>query len=188
MDIVMPPSAVQPLGVEPLIGPDVTWSEKRAVDLAGVYQHPEALKELGPDFVAYSVAHQNCHPGDDELGRLVWGTTYVRPFTVAGECAMTHGHYHLDPGCDEYYFGLAGTGFLLLWDGADELRAEEIRPGSLHYIAGRYAHRIINAGDEVLAVAACYLSATQQDHLRIEREPFPCRCFCRDGRIEWAAS
>ncbi len=42
------------------------------------------------------------------MGNLQWGITYINPFTVNGECAMTHGHFHIDPNCDEYYYGIGG--------------------------------------------------------------------------------
>lgn len=95
-------------------------------------------------------------------------------------------HFHkIDPPCDEYYFGVAGEGFLLFWDGADDFFAEKVFPGSLHYINAKYAHRIINSGDTVLVVSACSLPATRQDHGIIEEKPFPYRCYKRDGQIQW---
>ena len=183
---VRPPKGVQEFtgGCE-LSGQNAVRREKHFSELGGVYKQPEGLKEHDPNGIAYWVVNQNYHRQDFVMGNLQWGTTYINPFTVRGECAMTHGHYHIDPNCDEYYYGLSGSGFLLFWDGGDDFYAEQVFPGSLHYISGRYAHRIINSGDSVLAVAACSLPATKQDHARIEREPFPWRCFKRDGEIVW---
>lgn len=183
---VRPPKAVQEVtGACELSGQRVVWREKRLGELKGVYAHPEAIDEMGASTLAYRVANQNFHREDKVMGNLQWGTTYLEPYTVAGECSMTHGHFHVNPVCDEYYFGLAGTGYLLFWDGADDFYVEEVRPASLHYISGRYAHRLINTGDDVLAVAACSLPATVQDHAAVERTPFPWRCFKRDGKVTW---
>lgn len=186
VDFVRPPKGVQEFtGDCELSGTNVVWRQKELGELRGVYAHPEAIDEMGPSVVAYRVANQNYHREDKVLGNLQWGTTYLNPYTVAGECSMTHGHFHVNPVCDEYYYGLSGTGFLLFWDGADEFYAEEVYPGSLHYISGKYAHRIINSGDDVLAVSACSLPATVQDHAIIESRPFPWRCYKRNGKIEW---
>ncbi len=168
-----------------LSGGNVVWREKSLSTLAGVYAHPEAIEAMGAEMIAYRVANQNYHREDKTMGNLQWGTTYVNPFTVAGECAMTHGHFHKNHNCDEYYYGLSGEGFLLFWDGSDDFYAEKIFPSSLHYISGVYAHRIINSGETALVVAACSLPSTVQDHDVIETRPFPWRCFKRDGIIEW---
>ena len=168
-----------------LSGQNVVWREKTYGDNVAVYKNQEACKAMAAT-VAYKVANQNFHRGDAALGNLQWGTTYLNPGTVDGECNMTHGHFHkADPICDEYYYGISGEGFLLFWDGADDFYVEKVFPGSLHYISGVYAHRIINSGDSVLAVAAASPPATRQDHAVIETRPFPYRCFKRDGQVVW---
>lgn len=163
---------------------NVVWRQKKISELKGIYRNEAALAEFG-DQLAYRVANQNFHRTDYVKGNLQWGITYLEPYCVDGECSMTHGHFHIDRDCDEYYYGLQGEGFLLFWDGADEFYAEKVFPGSLHYISGKYAHRIINSGEGVLAVAACSLPATRQDHAVIEQKPFPYRCYKTDGEIRW---
>lgn len=185
-DFVREPKALQPWTENcALSGQNVVWREKTLGSLKGVYKNPDAIDKMGTDQIAYRVANQNFHRQDFVLGNLQWGTTYINPFTVDGECAMTHGHFHINPVCDEYYYGLTGEGFLLYWDGADDFYVERMYPGSLHYISGKYAHRVINSGDTLLAFAACSLPATKQDHAIVEDKPFPWRCFKRDGQIVW---
>lgn len=167
-----------------LTGQNVVDRQKLVKECVGVYKNEAALKEHGDD-LAYWVSNQNFNRESYVKGNLQWGITYINPFTVDGECAMTSGHYHGDSDCDEYYYGLKGTGFLLFWDGKDDFYAEKIFPGSLHYINGHYAHRIINSGDEVLAVAACSLPSSKQDHDAIRKHGFPYRCYKRDGKITW---
>ncbi|MHC1734753.1 MAG: glucose-6-phosphate isomerase family protein [Erysipelotrichaceae bacterium] len=185
MNFVREPKGIQEfLNDCELSGQNVVWRQKKINECVNVYRNNEAVKDFG-DQLAYKVANQNFNRENYVKGNLQWGITYINPFTVDGECAMTAGHYHGDTDCDEYYYGLKGEGFLLFWDGKDEFYAEKIFPGSLHYINGHYAHRIINSGDALLAVAACSLPASKQDHKAIEVRPFPYRCFKRDGVVVW---
>jgi len=185
-NIVKEPTGILPFtGDCALSGTNVVWRQKKISELKNIYKNEAALAQFDPEQLAYKVANQNYHRQDFVMGNLQWGVTYLNPYTVDGECSMTHGHFHIDPCCDEYYYGLSGEGFLLFWDGKDDFFAQKVYPGSLHYISGKYAHRIINSGDTVLAVAACSLPATKQDHAIIESRPFPYRCYKRGGKIEW---
>lgn len=166
MVIVREPKGIQKFLNEcELSEENVVWRQKKICECTKVYKNNDAVKDFG-DQLAYKVANQNFNRTDFVKGNLQWGITYINPFTVDGECAMTSGHYHGDADCDEYYYGLKGT-------------------GSLHYINGHYAHRIINSCDEVFAVAACSLPASKQDHKAIELRGFPYRCYKRNGKIEW---
>ena len=185
MDFIREPKAIQEFwDTCKLQGQNVVDRQKKVKECIGVYNNEEALKEHG-DNLAYWVSNQNFNRESYVKGNLQWGITYINPFTVDGECAMTSGHYHGDSDCDEYYYGLKGEGFLLFWDGARDFYVEKIFKGSLHYINGHYAHRIINSGDEVLAVAACSLPSSKQDHKSIQERGFPYRCYKRDGKIVW---
>ncbi len=185
MSFIRGPKAVQEFWDDcKLTGENVINREKKINECKNVYANEEAIYDHGDD-LAYWVSNQNFNREEPILGNLQWGITYINPFTVDGECAMTSGHYHKTSHCDEYYYGLKGEGFLLFWDGGDDFYVEKIFPGSLHYINGKYAHRIINSGDEVLAVSACSLPSTVQDHAAIEKKGFPYRCFKIDGEIKW---
>lgn len=185
MDFVREPKGIQEFVNDCVLsGQNVVRRQKLVRECVGVYKNEAALAEHGDD-LAYWVHNQNFNRGTSVKGNLQWGITYINPFTVDGECAMTSGHYHGDMDCDEYYYGLKGEGFLLFWDGADDFYAEKIFPGSLHYINGHYAHRIINSGDEMLAVAACSLPDSKQDHDAIRKKGFPYRCYKRNGEIIW---
>ena len=58
-------------------------------------------------------------------------------------------------------------------------------PGSLQYIDGRLAHRLINTGDTMFKVAACWANRAGNDYSAIEEKSFPVRCFKKDGQISW---
>lgn len=185
MDFIREPKAIQKFWDDfELSGQNVKWRQKLIRECTNVYKNNEAIKDFG-DEIAYKVANQNFNRESFVKGNLQWGITYINPFTVDGECAMTSGHYHDDCDCDEYYYGLGGTGFLLFWDGKDDFYVEKVFKGSLHYINGHYAHRIINSGDTVLAVAACSLPSSKQNHKKIEEKGFPYRCYKENGEIIW---
>ena len=185
-DFVREPKGIQSFWDDCLLSGQATLPrQKKIVECTGVYKNEAALAEHG-DELAYWVINQNFNRENYVKGNLQWGITYIRPFTVDGECAMTSGHYHGDSDCDEYYYTLKGEGYLLFWDGKDEFYAEKMFKGSLHYINGHYAHRIINTSDdEILAVAACSLPSSKQDHDAIKKHGFPYRCYKRNGKVVW---
>lgn len=85
---------------------------------------------------------------------------------------MTKGHFHQFPNRGEYYWGLQGQGYLVLFD---EKRSwvESVLPGSLHYVPGHTGHRLVNVGDERLAVGACWPSDAGHEYGVIETGGFP---------------
>ena len=58
-----------------------------------------------------------------------------------------------------------------------------MKPNSIHHIPGVKAHRIINTGDEVFKVGACWPSKTGQNYKAIEEMPFPYRVFKKGKEI-----
>ena len=140
---------------------------------------------LASEEMAYYVT-SDAHSGPEEnVEALNWGITCMYPITVAGECCMTRGHFHSDREYPEYYLCLTGEGYLLCWDGVNEAFAFHMTPGSLQYIDGRWAHRLINTGEVMFKVAACWASKAGNDHETIEQSGFPVRCYKKDGTIEW---
>jgi glucose-6-phosphate isomerase len=53
-------------------------------------------------------------------------------------------------------------------DETGKCESEEMASGSLHYIPGGTAHRIVNTGDSVLAVGACWPSDAGHDYVSVE--------------------
>lgn len=114
---------------------------------------------------------------------LLWGLTMMYPVTVNGECNLTRGHFHLDRSEPEIYFGCGGEGLLLYMKEDGEIFAEKVFKGSVHYIHGEYAHRLINTGDEVFKVGACWREVAGHDYKAIEEKPFVNRVYKEDGKI-----
>lgn len=168
-----------------LVGDCVETYEKKVRDLMASYTKniPVELSEK----IAYRVASI---PASVPVfgGTLSFGITYLNPYKIEGEYSMTRGHFHQDRTCDEYYFGLSGQGFLLLWDGQDDVLTESVFPGSVHYINGKYAHRLINIDDhETLAVGACWNTSAGHDYETINRLGFPVRCFEINDQPTWVS-
>lgn len=158
-----------------------TKKEKLIGQLQGVYQHdiPQALQ----DEIAYVVKLES--PSKQAVeGTLQFGVSYLHPYQIQGECSCTKGHFHANKDYDEYYFGYAGEGYLLYWDGKDEWFAQKVYPGSIHHIDGKYAHRLINTSkSEVLKVGACWNVLAGYDYGSIEQTGFPVRVFLEDDQV-----
>ena len=95
---------------------------------------------------------------------------------------MTKGHFHARRETAEYYWGIAGKGVLLLMDESGNCTVQAVEKGSLHYIGGHIAHRLINIGDEDLLVGACWPSDAGHDYGSIAGSGFPVRVVCKDNQ------
>lgn len=155
-----------------LSGERVIKSERKLGDIAGIFE--SEIEDNRFEEVAYRV---EMHADEKEgvEGGLFFGTSYIFPGNVNGEYFMTKGHFHAKRQSAEYYWGISGNGILLLMDESGKCFAEEVSKGSVHYIKGHVAHRLVNIGEEVLAVGACWPSDAGHDYETIAEEGFSCR-------------
>lgn len=182
-----PPSTV--LIIEPsvwfadndLTGPTIIVARKKVVDLKGVFRDDDARANTPADALAYSVLAHLPVPEGTEAG-LFFGISILEPGLVGDEYYMTRGHFHSKPDRCEYYWGLSGTGLLLLMDRDRNPRVESVKPGSLHFIPGHTAHRLVNTGNTQLRVGACWPSDAGHDYDALMPDGFGVRVFCRDGK------
>lgn len=158
-------------------GKDVQKSVKKYHEVAYLYE-----KQRRDDPIVYEIYSYT--QGEDVLGNLNWGLTILKPIDSFGECNMTKGHFHENMDCAEFYFGISGEGLLLLMDESGQTWAEKIYEGSLHYIDGHVAHRLINIGDTDLKVGACWPTSAGHDYTRIIEHEFGYRVYKRNGKIE----
>lgn len=156
---------------------------KSVKETAVIYQDVQAA--LASAETAYYVTSELHDGPDDNPESLNWGVTSMYPLTIAGECCMTRGHFHNNQDYGEFYLCVAGSGHLLCWDGKDEVFAYHMTPGCLQYIDGRWAHRLINTGDEMFKVAACWARYSGQNYQAIEETGFPVRVFKEAGELQW---
>jgi len=154
-----------------LSGPDVIHRTKHLDQLEGVFKDKDAFNQMNGKEIVYEVdAFQPIEEGTE--GGLFFGLTYLYPGTVGNEYFMTQGHYHKKGNRSEYYWGIEGEGILLLMDKKGKTWSENISPGSLHYIPGFTAHRVINTGSKILHFGACWPSDAGYNYDAIKTEGF----------------
>ena len=143
--------------------PGLRSSERKLGQLKGIFCDEQAFQQLDPETIVYRVWWWEPVPSGTE-GGLFWGTTEIQPGRVGKEYFMTHGHRHALRERAEFYGTVAGTGKLVLSDSAERTWFEDMTPGSLHYIAGDVAHRVVNTGNVVLRFVACWPSDAGHDY------------------------
>ncbi|NEW82776.1 MAG: glucose-6-phosphate isomerase [Mariniphaga sp.] len=150
-------------------------------DVARIFHDQEALTEMNIEATAYTV--QAWLPVEDGTpGGLFFGASTIYPGKVGNEYFMTKGHFHLQSDRAEFYWGVQGKGMLILMDRERNTWAEEVYPGSLHYIGSEIAHRLANTGDEKLIVGACWPSDAGHDYEEIAVNGFSARLVEVDGK------
>jgi glucose-6-phosphate isomerase, archaeal len=178
----MKPEDLPTFLADQLTGPGVVANRKRVTDLSGVFANDIARAAFDPQAIAYEVQMHQPVPEGTEAG-LFFGISHLNPGTVGGEFFMTRGHFHAKSDRCEYYWGIAGTGLLLLMSRDRAFWTQVVKPGSLHFIPGHTAHRLINTGPTRLSVGACWPSDAGHDYDAIAREGFSARVFDRNGNV-----
>lgn len=145
-----------------ITGENVIYYKKFYKDLKKIYEHID--ENIPDDEVLYEVYTIE----SDKHSELLWGLTVIQPKQIQNEYNMTRGHFHLDKNQPEIYFGLSGEGLLLFMNELGECFAEKVSQNSVHYIKGKYAHRLINTGEEILKVGASWNRIAGHDYEAIE--------------------
>ena len=151
--------------------------------LKGLFRDEAARNAMDPETVVYRV-QAYCPVPEGRPGGLFWGTTFIQPGRVSDEYFMTKGHFHAVRERSEFYIGAQGEGALILMDEDRRTWFEEMRPGSVHYIPERTAHRVANTGSSVLSFFACWPSDAGHDYSTIATAGFSARLRCVNGRPE----
>jgi len=154
-----------------LSGPEVIHKVKNLIELDGIFENQKEFQNMNGDLVAYEVDAWHPVPNGTE-GGLFFGLTHLYPGVVGDEYFMTKGHFHAIENRAEYYWGIEGEGILLLMDRQRNTRAEYMFPGSLHYIPGHTAHRVVNTGKIILRFGACWPSDAGYNYDVIARQGF----------------
>jgi glucose-6-phosphate isomerase, archaeal len=163
-----------------LIGEPIICQYRTVKDISSIFFDQEAANLLPPQTPVYSV--QSWFPVPEGTpGGLFFGTSTIMPGKIRNEYFMTRGHFHALSDRAEIYWGVLGKGKLILMDRDRNTRAEEVYPGSLHYINSNIAHRLANTGDENLIVGACWPSDAGYDYEEIALNGFSARLMEIDG-------
>jgi len=150
-------------------------------DVKGIFSDQKAPDEMNPETPVYTV--QAWLPVEDGTpGGLFFGVSTILPGKVGNEYFMTKGHFHSTSDRAEFYWGIAGKGMLILMDRDKNTWAEEVYPGSLHYIGSETAHRLANTGVVKLIVGACWPSDAGHDYKAIAESGFSARLLEVDGK------
>lgn len=161
---------MKPLFIQP---PQVAWASgafsrgpllrksTRLRDLAGVFSDESARQALSDDLIVYDVEMLTTSPA---VGALYTGVTHLYPGKIGYEYFMTRGHFHHHREQGEVYFGLRGSGLLLLQNEQGEAWLEKVFTGSVHIIPGFTAHRLINTGCDVLSALAVWPTVAGHDY------------------------
>lgn len=164
-----------------ITGADVVHAKKHLGDIIGIFENKEAALNMKPDTVVYEVS-SHCAVSEGTAGGLFFGTSCVHPGRVGNEYFMTKGHFHSKRECAEYYWGISGEGVLLLISENGESAAEKVEKGSIHYIGGYIAHRLVNTGNADLVVGACWPSDAGHDYGAIAETGFTFRVVEEFGK------
>ncbi|MGL4858856.1 MAG: glucose-6-phosphate isomerase family protein [Enterobacteriaceae bacterium] len=150
-------------------------------DLAGVFADQQAYSRLSPQQEVYRVDMLTSPMVEGELHT---GITHLQAGRVGEEYFMTRGHFHQRREQAEFYFGLRGTGVLLLQTEQGEVRCEQVASGSVHHIAGFTAHRLINTGADILSALAVWPVMAGHDYQALLPQGFRWRLYNREGEVK----
>ena len=164
-------------------GEPVINQVRKLKDIPGIFGDEKAYSAMDQEQLAYTV--QAWLPvADGTPGGLFFGASTIYSGKVGNEYFMTKGHFHSLGDRAEFYWGVQGKGMLILMDRDRNTWAEEVYPGSLHYIGGEIAHRLANTGSENLVVGACWPSDAGHDYQEIASNGFSARLLEMDGKPE----
>lgn len=163
-----------------LVGPGVQQSEKTLGQLESVFHDRAAFAAMDRSQVVYRVQWVSAEQTDRE-GGLLWGNTTIEPGKVGDEYFMTHGHFHRKRDRSEFYATVQGEGMLVLMDESRRGWVELMKPGSLHYIEGSVAHRVVNTGSSQLRFVACWPTDAGHDYGTIAEEGLGVRVISQNG-------
>lgn len=164
-----------------LAGEGVDEAVKTVGQLAGIFHDHRAWSDMNPETEVYRVRFWRPVP-EGTTGGLFWGSTVLQPGHVGDEYFMTHGHFHEIRDRAEIYATVKGSGAMLLMDEDENTWSQTMTPGTVHYIPGRIAHRVVNTGSEPLVFLASWPSDAGHDYATIRTKGFGKRMVSRDGK------
>ncbi|SDO40973.1 glucose-6-phosphate isomerase [Microbacterium sp. ru370.1] len=138
--------------------------EKHLGDLAGVYRDEAAYASALDRDTGEPVYWVESSTPETGRGALTIGLSVLQPGRIGDEYAMTRGHLHAQSEFAELYYGLAGSGVMLLESVDGDARAVPITPGVAVHVPGGWVHRSVNVGDDTLVTLFAYATEAGQDY------------------------
>ena len=159
--------------------------EKRFDDLAGLFADEAAFAEVararGTE-IAYQV--DEFRPSD-RAGDVIFGTSTLYPGRIGDEFIFTRGHIHAIGDRPEIYLCQSGHGVMLMELADGTVRAEEMTPNRVVYVAPHWIHRSVNVGAGPLVTLFCYPADAGQDYDVIGRAGGMHDLIVDDGAGGW---
>lgn len=159
--------------------------EKRYSDLAGLFADEAAYAELARTRGHEVAYHVDEFRPSERAGDLIFGTSTLQPGRVGQEFLFTRGHIHRQGDRPEIYFCQSGRGVMLMELEDGTVRAEELTPGGLVYVAPHWIHRSVNVGQEPFVTLFCYPADAGQDYGIIARAGGMRVLIVADGEGGW---
>ncbi len=163
-----------------LSGHEVRSSVKKLGEMRELFADRGRLERMDPETVVYRV--QMWLPPNATPAGLLWGSTLISPGRVGSEYFMTFGHFHEVRERPEIYATIRGEGGLILMDQNRRTWMEPMKVGSVHYIRGGLAHRVVNTGNVPLAFIATCSTDAGHDYASILEVGFGARLREVEGR------
>jgi glucose-6-phosphate isomerase len=150
-----------------------TSARRRFSDMAGVFADEEKRAEAEADGDATVYEVFATEPTEQpQATALCYAATVVYPGRVGEEYFMTRGHTHTNEDAPEIYLTVRGQGMMLLQTEENRVQALAMAPGTILYIPGATAHRIVNVSDELLVTFAVYPLAAGLNYERVASHGF----------------
>ena len=146
---------------------------RRLSEMAGVFADEEkrrASVEKG-DSTVYEV-HRTEPDDQPPDAALCYAATIVYPGRVGDEYYMTRGHTHANEHAPEVYLTVRGQGMMLLQTTDYQVQALTMTLGTVLYVPGATAHRLVNIGGEALVTFAVYPVAAGLNYAPVEHHGF----------------
>ncbi len=154
-----------------LIQPVKRKREVKLSELKDYFIDSEAAEKIlsrGKDPTVYQYYE---YSEEEEPGHLTVGLTIIYPGKVGREYFMTRGHFH-EKDAAEIYYGVYGTGILLIQSKDGETAYMELKPGMIGYVPPGWAHRTINTGRKRFIFFFVYPSDAGHDYGIVKEKGF----------------
>lgn len=148
------------------------YIERRLSSMRGMFQDEKAYEAMlaVEDKLLYEVFEIR---RPEVAGELISGTSVVHPGLVGKEYYMTKGHFHSVLATAEIYYCLSGSGCMVMETPEGDCDVEWFHPGTILYVAPRWAHRSVNTDlSHDLVTYFVYAGNAGHDYKTIETNGF----------------
>ena len=118
----------------------------------------------------------------ERAGDLAFGVTILNPGKVGDEYYMTKGHFHTMLETAEVYYTLSGEGYMIMEDPEGDTQEQPLSKGQVVYVPRRYAHRMVNTGEQPLITFFVFAADAGHDYGSIETKGYHKIVVEKDGK------